>query len=232
MKKEYDVLFTPCKIGNLEIKNRFVVPAMSFTDVITWSNHSQTENKIEDFLIRKAKDGVGCFVFGCLYVFSQTDTDNWLYQHPDLFSHIPALMDELHSYGCKAIQQLGFGAGKAYIMPPFLQDKYDTDPTVKANADVMMASADAGLPNRWTPERKTTYLTKERIKEIIHGIAEAAYLCKINGIDGVEVHASHEGYMLDQFIAPYCNHRTDEYGGSLENRLRFACEIVKAIKER
>ena len=117
-------------------------------------------------------------------------------------------------------------------MPPFLQDKYDTDPTVKANADVMMASADAGLPNRWTPERKTTYLTKERIKEIIHGIAEAAYLCKINGIDGVEVHASHEGYMLDQFIAPYCNHRTDEYGGSLENRLRFACEIVKAIKER
>jgi 2-enoate reductase len=232
MKKEYDVLFTPSKIGTLEIKNRFVVPAMSFTDVITWSNHSQTENRIEDFLIRKAKDGVGCFVFGCLYVFSQTDTDNWLYQHPDLFNHIPALMDELHSYGCKAIQQLGFGAGKAYIMPPFLQDKYDTDPVVKANADVMMASADAGLPNRWTPERKTTYLTKERIQEIIHGIAEAAYLCKINGIDGVEVHASHEGYMLDQFIAPYCNHRTDEYGGSLENRLRFACEIVKAIKNR
>ena len=48
----------------------------------------------------------------------------------------------------------------------------------------------------------------------------------------MEVHASHEGYMLDQFIAPYCNHRTDEYGGPLENRLRFACEIVKAIKER
>jgi hypothetical protein len=47
MKKEYDVLFTPSKIGTLEIKNRFVVPAMSFTDVITWSNHSQTENRIE-----------------------------------------------------------------------------------------------------------------------------------------------------------------------------------------
>ena len=232
MKKEYNVLFTPCKIGGLEIKNRFVVPAMSFTDVITWSNHSQTENRIEDFLIRKARDGVGCFVFGCLYVFSQTNTDDWLYKHPDLFSHIPALMDTLHAYGCKAIQQLGFGAGKAYIMPPFLQDKYDTDEMVRSNADVMMASADAGLPNRWTPERKTTYLTKERIREIIHGIAEVAYLCKINGIDGVEVHASHEGYMLDQFIAPYCNHRTDEYGGSLENRLRFACEIVKAIKER
>ena len=75
-------------------------------------------------------------------------------------------------------------------------------------------------------------MTKERIKELIHGIAETAYLCKINGIDGVEIHASHEGYMLDQFCASYCNHRTDEYGGSLENRLRFACEIVKAVKER
>ncbi|MDO4474808.1 MAG: FAD-dependent oxidoreductase [Eubacteriales bacterium] len=232
MKKEYEVLFTPCKIGSLEIKNRFVVPAMSFTDVITWSNHSQTENKIEDFLIRKAKDGVGCFVFGCLYVFSQTNVNDWLYNHPELFKDVPKLMDTLHSYGTKAIQQLGFGAGKAYIMPPFLQDKYDTDETVKQNADMMMASADEGLPNRWTPERKTTYLTKERIQEIIHGLAETAYLCKINGIDGVEVHASHEGYMLDQFIAPYCNHRTDEYGGSLENRLRFACEIVKAIKEK
>lgn len=232
MKKEHEILFTPCKIGNLEIKNRFVVPAMSFTDVITWSNHSQTENKIEDFLIRKSKDGVGCFVFGCLYVFDQTNVNDWLYNHPELFSHIPALMETLHANGTKAIQQLGFGAGKAYIMPPMLQEKYDTDEFVKKNADIMMASADEGLPNRWTPERKTTYLTKERIREIIHGIAETAYLCKINGIDGVEVHASHEGYMLDQFIAPYCNHRTDEYGGSLENRLRFACEIVKAIKER
>lgn len=232
MKKEYEALFTPCKIGSLEIKNRFVVPAMSFTDVVTWSNHSQTENKIEDFLIRKAKDGVGCFVFGCLYVFSQTNVNDWLYNHPDLFKDVPALMDELHKYGTKAIQQLGFGAGKAYIMPPFLQDKYGIDEEVTRNADMMMASADAGLPNRWTSERKTTYLTKERINEIIHGLAETAYLCKINGIDGVEVHASHEGYMLDQFMAAYCNHRTDEYGGSLENRMRFACEIVKAIKER
>lgn len=232
MKKEHEILFTPCKIGNLEIKNRFVVPAMSFTDVITWSNHSQTENKIEDFLLQKAKDGVGCFVFGCLYIFNQTNVNDWLYNHPELFKEIPALMKTLHSYGTKAIQQLGFGAEKAYIMPPMLQDRYDTDDTIKQNADIMMASADEGLPNRWTPERKTTYLTRERIQEIIHGLAETAYLCKINGIDGVEIHASHEGYMLDQFIAPYCNHRTDEYGGSLENRLRFACEIVKAIKKR
>lgn len=232
MKKEFEVLFTPYKIGNLEIPNRFVVPPMSFTDFITWSNFGKSENKIEDFLYKKAKDGVGCFVFGCLMVFNQENGNEWLYEHPENFSHVKGVMEELHKYGTKGIQQLGLGSGKAFLCPPPLMAKYGVDKAVTDNIDLMMASADAGMPNRWVPDRKSTYMTKERIHDIIHALAETAYLCKINGIDGVEVHASHEGYMLDQFIAPYTNHRTDEYGGSLENRLRFACEIVKAIKER
>ena len=52
------------------------------------------------------------------------------------------------------------------------------------------------------------------------------------GVDGVEIHAVHEGYLLDQFTLPYVNKRTDEYGGSMENRYRFATEIVQAIKKR
>ena len=230
MKKEYEVLFTPAKIGSLELKNRFVVPSMSFTDVVVWSNHGSSENKIEDFLIDKAKDGVGCFVFGCLYVYNQTKVGDWLYNHPELFDNIPSLMDKLHSYGTKAIQQLGFGAGKAYAMPLSLIEKYGKDESVTKSVDNVMLSADAGLPNNFVQEIKTKQMSKERIHELVNALAECAYLCKKAGIDGVEVHASHEGYMLDQFISPYTNHRTDEYGGSLENRLRFACEIVKAIK--
>ena len=61
--------------------------------------------------------------------------------------------------------------------------------------------------------------------------AKTAKLCKEAGVDGVEVHAVHEGYLLDQFTLPYTNQRTDEYGGSFENRYRFATDIVKAIKE-
>ena len=66
----------------------------------------------------------------------------------------------------------------------------------------------------------------------MHAYAETAWLCKQNGIDGIEIHAVHEGYLMDQFTTAYTNHRTDKYGGSLENRYRFPSEVVRAIKAR
>ena len=74
-------------------------------------------------------------------------------------------------------------------------------------------------------------MTKEQIHEIIEAFAKTAKLCRDAGVDGVEVHAVHEGYLLDQFAIEFFNKRTDEYGGSFENRYRFAAEVVKAIKE-
>ena len=74
-------------------------------------------------------------------------------------------------------------------------------------------------------------MTVEQIHEIIEAFAKTAKLCKDAGVDGVEVHAVHEGYLLDQFAIEFFNKRTDEYGGSFENRYRFAAEVVKAIKE-
>ena len=74
-------------------------------------------------------------------------------------------------------------------------------------------------------------MTKAEIEEYIQGFAIGAKAAKDAGIDGVEIHAVHEGYLLDQFTIRNYNHRQDEYGGSLENRLRFPCEIVKAIKK-
>ena len=68
------------------------------------------------------------------------------------------------------------------------------------------------------------------IHEIIDAFAKTAALCKEAGVDGVEVHAVHEGYLLDQFTLKYTNHRTDQFGGSFENRYRFATAIVKKIK--
>jgi 2-enoate reductase len=66
---------------------------------------------------------------------------------------------------------------------------------------------------------------------MIDAFAKTAKLCQEAGVDGVEIHAVHEGYLLDQFTLKYCNQRTDEYGGSFENRYRFPVEIVKAIKK-
>ena len=66
---------------------------------------------------------------------------------------------------------------------------------------------------------------------MIDAFAKTAKLCKEAGVDGIEIHAVHEGYLLDQFTMKYTNQRTDEYGGSFENRYRFPVEIVKAVKK-
>ena len=94
----------------------------------------------------------------------------------------------------------------------------------------MLVAPSDGMPNVWAPELKHRALTIEEIKETIQAYARTAALCKEAGIDGVEIHAVHEGYLLDQFSMANMNHRTDEYGGSLENRLRFATDIIRAIK--
>ena len=73
-------------------------------------------------------------------------------------------------------------------------------------------------------------MTVEQIQEIIQAFAKTAKLCQEAGVDGVEVHAVHEGYLLDQFTMAWTNQRTDQYGGSFENRFRFPVEIVQAIK--
>ena len=85
-------------------------------------------------------------------------------------------------------------------------------------------------PNRWSDKLPSREMTKAEIQEFIDSFAKSSKLLKDAGVDGVEVHAVHEGYLLDQFTLHYVNKRTDEYGGSLENRYRFAAEIVKAIK--
>ena len=74
-------------------------------------------------------------------------------------------------------------------------------------------------------------MTVHQIHEIIEAFAKTAKLCRDAGVDGVEVHTVHEGYLLDQFAIEFFNKRTDEYGGSFENRYRFAAQVVKAIKE-
>jgi 2-enoate reductase len=86
--------------------------------------------------------------------------------------------------------------------------------------------------NVWDPNIKHAPMTKDDIKAYVNNFATAASLVQKAGGDGVEIHAIHEGYLLDQFAIAYFNKREDEYGGSLENRLRFAKEIVEAIKEK
>lgn len=230
MKKEYEILFTPAKIGSCEIKNRFIMCPMASTAMVEWTQKPIGYNPaVHDLLVNRAKDGAGLIIPGAIGVFSWAG-NACLGDHPEAFAGVKETVEEIHSYGSKIFFQLTAGLGRNL---PLLKELYEKKEQLKPamDLDFIDASADTGLPNRWINEMKSRALTKEEIHMIVDGIARTAHLCKENGVDGIDIHAIHEGYLLDQFACAYTNHRTDEYGGSLENRLRFACEIVKAIKE-
>lgn len=144
-------------------------------------------------------------------------------------------MEEFHKTGCKLFIQMTAGFGRSMAINSMMikasHNKFLATllkPIV--NVPYITASASEN-PNRWDNTCTSRPLTIEEINKIVEGFAKTAKLLKDAGVDGVEVHAVHEGYLLDQFTTAYTNRRTDQYGGSFENRYRFPAEIVKAIKK-
>ena len=124
--------------------------------------------------------------------------------------------------------------GRSFAIPTPLVMLHN-NPVLRAIAkpiiDVQYQSASPSeLPSRWAENMPCREITVKEIEEIVEAFAKTAALCKKAGVDGVEVHAVHEGYLLDQFTHKYTNKRTDKYGGSFENRYRFAVYIVNDIK--
>ena len=232
----YNSLFTPMKIGNCEIKNRVVITAMEGTGIVENMFGPKFNEKCRDYYINLAKNDVGLLIPGMLPVYSMM-MGKWTHKSPKEFEKAKPLIEELHTYGAKVFFQIGAGfAGRNYTLVdkliPVAEKKVlkkVLNPIVHLNE--MMVGPDDGTPMVWAPQLKTRGLTKEEIKAYVEGYAKTAKLCKDAGVDGVEVHAVHEGYLMDQFTTEYTNHRTDEYGGSFENRYRFATEVIKAIKK-
>lgn len=222
MKKQHEILFTPFKIGNLEIKNRFVMTAMTGTALI---NKGVFNKGIRKYYIERARNGVGLIISGCSVVYDMFGRDIWVNDAKEVFKGpVKDLMEEIHKEGTKFFMQIGAGLGRVANLET--GQKFEGADASK----VQFASSE--LPNVWNNKRIHREITTEEIKKITDAIIETAYLAKNAGIDGVEIHAVHEGYLLDQFAISNMNHRTDEYGGSLENRLRFATDIVRGIKEK
>lgn len=234
MKNEYDSLFTPWKIGNCEIKNRIVMTSMGGTSIFGWLEPNHFDKEAANFLMERAKNNVGLILPGIAPI-KDTLGGKWLYQGKGKFKQLKEFMDEFHKTGAKMFVQLtaGFGRSMAIndIMVKALKNKaLSTVMKPILNVSYLTASASAN-PNRWEDSCMSRPLTEKEIKDMIKAFAKTAKLCMDAGVDGVEIHAVHEGYLLDQFTMKYTNQRTDEYGGSFENRYRFPVEIVKAIKE-
>lgn len=237
MKQEYEALFTPWKVGNLEIKNRIVLAPMGGTCIFGWMEPggSHFDKEAARLLLKIAKHDCGLVIPGIAPVKDMLG-GKWLYQNPGKFKQLAGFMNQVHETGAKMFVQLTAGFGRSFALTEplkmLIQNK-KLGAVAKPYIDPeYLTAAPSVLPNRWADDVMTRPLTVDEIHDIIYAFGETARLCKEAGVDGIEVHAVHEGYLLDQFTLGYTNHRTDEYGGSFENRYRFAVEIVQEIKKK
>ncbi len=234
MRKELEPLLTPWKIGNVEIKNRIVLTSMGGTDLFGWMEKNHFDKDGAKFILEVAKNNCGLLLPGCQPVYNPM-FGQWLYKNKKMFNDLKKWMPEFHKTGAKLFIQLTAGFGRSFTISSMMEMLY-TNKVLNVLAKPVMnlskitASASPS-PNRWSDKVPSRELTKKEIEFFIQAFAKSAKLCKDAGVDGVEIHAVHEGYLLDQFTLKYVNKREDEYGGSLENRYRFAIEIVKAIKK-
>lgn len=237
MEAKYEALFTPWKIGNVEIKNRIVMCPMGGTSLFGWFELTGCgfDKEAAKLFLERAQNNVGLIIPG-IAPLRDTFWGKWLWQNPKMFEELKVFMDEIHKTGAKLFIQLTAGMGRSWAITEMIGPLHKNKVTRALIKPVIDTSHELASPSaqsaRWAPDITCPEMTVEQIHEIIEAFAKTAKLCKDAGVDGVEVHAVHEGYLLDQFAIEFFNKRTDEYGGSFENRYRFAAEVVKAIKDR
>ncbi len=216
MPTAYPTLFSPIKIGSIEVPNRIAMMPMGVFSprLMNLKTAAYTEDGA-DYYIERAKGGTGLIISGIVPIIPMPYLNP--VNHPEEYvEQMRYLFDGVHEYGSKMFIQFTAMNGRA----AWFEDG-KVNPGLPAPSEIQ---------NVWDPTLKNRAMTVEEIHQYVKNFATAAALVKEAGGDGVEIHAVHEGYLLDQFAISFFNHRTDEYGGSLENRLRFAKEIVEAIK--
>ena len=216
---KYSKLFSPIKIGSITIKNRFAMAPMGPLGLAD-ANGGWNQRGI-DYYVERAKGGTGLIITGVTF-FDQvvekqdpTTVPNPLYKPVNFVKTSREMTERIHAYGSKIFLQLSGGFGRV---------------TIPTNVGDIPPIAPSAIPHRWLDKTCRAIIVDE-IHAIVKQFGEAAFHAKRAGFDGVQIHAVHEGYLIDQFAISMFNQRTDEYGGSLENRLRFAKEIVEEIKK-
>lgn len=247
---EYNKLFTPMKIGNVEVKNRVVMAPMCMG--FGQYNGCATE-KMMDYYEERAKGGVGLIFTEITRINDITGASSFGQLGMSHDYQIPALREmaeRVHKHGCKIMvelhhpgrQNLGLMIGTVplcVVGDKFLGRLYTkmltgaVIPTGKMLQDkdiVPRVVAPSVCEKSKMSESVSKALSIKGIKKLICQFIEGAVRVQKAGCDGVELHASH-GYLIQQFLSPNTNKRTDEYGGMLENRMRFLTEIIDGIRK-
>ncbi|MCF0137543.1 MAG: FAD-dependent oxidoreductase [Oscillospiraceae bacterium] len=198
------------RIGSMELKNRVVMAPMGTTADGDGGYSARTIRYFEE----RAKGGTGLIITGRNA--SVLEFEGYSCSALSKYHHVnrlAALADRVHAYGCKLCVQIGPGLGRimytSATVPP-----YSCSP----------------IPTFWFPDMKCKELTVDDIKFITDKVGYSAKLAKDAGADAIEMHA-YGSYLADQFMTEAFNHRTDQYGGSLENRVRFLGECIESVQK-
>lgn len=215
MNKKYEKIFERININGMDLKNRIAMAPMG---TFTENEDGTMSEKALRYYEERAKGGAGLIISEIQWVSNKNEA--WLKPQTAVGTNLQTkswyyLAERVHAHGAKLCIQLSLGLGKN----AFIYD--DGDSEIKSSTDV---------PMFYRPDKKCTPMTKEEIKEAVECFRQAAKRVVYAEADAIEIHA-HVGYLLDQFLSSQWNTRTDEYGGSFENRMRFITEIYQAIRE-
>ena len=243
----YDLLLSPMKIGSMTVKNRTVMTAAEFS--LGQTNGKPTE-RLMDYYEERAKGGVGMIIPGICRVNDMGGASTFTQLAMSHDYHIAPMHDfaeRLHRHGAKLCIQLHHpgrqGMASAINSLPFVIPVADRFPGVMDQVfkctPLLLGMEAKGIcfsvqaPSKVELARhgatRMHAMSKKEIRDLIEDFIAAAVRCKKAGVDCVELHAGH-GYIIQQFLSPHTNRRTDEYGGSFEGRMRFITEIIEGIR--
>nr|WP_321269692.1 NAD(P)/FAD-dependent oxidoreductase [uncultured Tolumonas sp.] len=217
MKRKYPHLCKPIKIGNVYFRNRMFGAPMGGTDITADCTVGPASTAFYEY---RAKGGAASVTVSELVVHPKTEGSHMY--HLDL--HTPGSLASF-TYTADAIRRHGAIASVELSHSGQYAGTYLTDKDKKEGL-CQWGPSDGTRPDG----REVRALTEELIQEIIEAYGEKAALAKKAGFEMVMVHGGH-GWLINQFLSPYFNKRTDKYGGSLENRVRFAQEVLDSIRK-
>ncbi|MCF0177148.1 MAG: NADH:flavin oxidoreductase [Bacteroidales bacterium] len=200
-------IFSPCRIGPIEIKNR-IIRSAAFENMAHGNAPSQ---ELYDYHVAVARGGVGMTTLAYAAVAqSGLSFDGQLWMREEIVPELKKITDDIHAYGAKASIQLGHCGNMTH----------------RYTCGCTPVGASGGL-NLYSPTF-VRRLGKDEIYQLVKDFGNAVSLARKAGFDAVEIHAGH-GYLISQFLSPYTNHRRDEFGGSLQNRMRFMRLVMEEV---
>ncbi|MCF0218560.1 MAG: FAD-dependent oxidoreductase [Muribaculaceae bacterium] len=217
MSEKYPHLLSPIRLGNVTFRNRMFSAPMGATDITADCSPGP---RTQGFYELRAKGGAASVTVSEVVVHPETDQSHMMHINLTTVGNLAA-----HTYVADAIRRHGSVPSVELSHSGQYAGTYMADKDKKASL------------NQWGPSdnirpdgRPVKALSREQIHDIVKAYGENAALCKRAGYEMIMLHAGH-GWLLHQFLTPYFNHRTDEYGGPLENRVRIVREVLTAIRQ-